>query len=330
MKRGKSLRLVLLAYPGMNLIDLSGPLQAFVTAGRCAASTGLSEPRPLYEVRVLSAQGGPLTTGAGLAVMTEPLDAVDGLSIDTVIAPGGSVGDVFEVDPVLVKWVSTNAARVRRVCSVCTGAFLLAATGLLDGKRVTTHWDWALRLQQQYPKIEVDPEPIFIQQGDIWTSAGVTAGIDLALALIEQDYGHKVAIATARQLVMFIKRPGGQSQFSVPLVSQSAENARFAELHAWIAGNLQHDLRVENLASRVNMSPRTFARTYVAEQGRTPAKTVEAMRLEAACRALEETDLPLKSIATDTGHGEEQNLRRVFQRQLGVSPAQYRSRFSAH
>lgn len=330
MKQGKSLQLVLLAYPGMNLIDLSGPLQAFVTAGRCAASAGLSEPRPLYQVRVLSVRGGSLTTGAGLAVMTEPLAAVEGLAIDTLIAPGGSVGEVFDADPALVQWIGVNAARARRVCSVCTGAFLLAAAGLLDGKRVTTHWDWALRLQQQYPAIQVDPEPIFIRQGDIWTSAGVTAGIDLALALIEQDYGHKVAIATARQLVMFIKRPGGQSQFSVPLVSQSSENARFAELHAWIASNLKHDLRVENLASRVNMSPRTFARTYVAEQGRTPAKTVEAMRLEAACRALEETDLPLKSIATETGHGEEQNLRRVFQRQLGVSPAQYRSRFSAH
>nr|WP_029363307.1 GlxA family transcriptional regulator [Herbaspirillum lusitanum] len=330
MKPRSPLRIALLAYPGMNLIDLSGPLQTFVSAGRVAASAGVSDPRPLYEVRVLSSHGGALMTGAGLSVETEALDALDQLDIDTIIAPGGSVGERFETDPALVAWIRQHAGRARRVCSVCTGAFLLAATGLLDGKRVTTHWDWALRLQQQFPAIEVDPEPIFIRQGDIWTSAGVTAGIDLALALVEQDYGHKVAIATARQLVMFIKRPGGQSQFSVPLVSQSSENARFAELHAWIASNLKHDLRVENLASRVNMSPRTFARTYVAEQGRTPAKTVEAMRLEAACRALEETDLPLKSIATETGHGEEQNLRRVFQRQLGVSPAQYRSRFSAH
>nr|WP_050478768.1 DJ-1/PfpI family protein [Herbaspirillum rhizosphaerae] len=330
MKHGKTLRIVLLAYPGMNLIDLSGPLQTFVTASRTALSAGIMEPRPLYEVHVLSSQGGPLLTGAGLTVMTEPLQAFEGQSMDTLIAPGGSIGDTFQADPALVAWIARHAGKARRVCSVCTGAFLLAAAGLLKGKRVTTHWDWALRLQQQYPEITVDPEPIFIRAGDVWTSAGVTAGIDLSLALVEEDYGHKVAIATARQLVMFIKRPGGQSQFSVPLVSQSSENARFAELHAWIASNLKNDLRVENLASRVNMSPRTFARTYVAEQGRTPAKTVEAMRLEAACRALEETDLPLKSIATETGHGEEQNLRRVFQRQLGVSPAQYRSRFSAH
>ena len=324
------LHIVLLAYPGMNLIDLSGPLQVFATACRVAAAVGLEQPQPLYEIAVFSSAGGPLLTSAGLSVMTAPLSALEDLPIDTLIAPGGSVGEVFEADPQLVAAIVRHAGRARRVCSVCTGVFLLAGAGLLNGRRVTTHWDWALRLQQQYPAIEVDPEPIFIQSDNIWTSAGVTAGIDLALALVEQDYGHKLAIAVARQMVMFIKRPGGQSQFSVPLVSQSSENARFAELHAWIAANLKHDLRVENLASRVNMSARTFARTYVAEQGRTPAKTVEAMRLEAACRALEESDLPLKRIADETGHGEEQNLRRVFQRQLGISPVQYRSRFSAH
>ncbi|MBB3212155.1 transcriptional regulator GlxA family with amidase domain [Herbaspirillum sp. Sphag1AN] len=325
---GKPLQIALLAYPGMNLIDLSGPVQAFATACRVAAPVLPAHPR--YQVRVFSSVGGPLLTGAGLTVMTEPLSALETQQIDTLIAPGGSVDDTFQTDPQLVHAIQRHAGRARRVCSVCTGAFLLAAAGLLDGKRVTTHWDWAVRLQQQHPQIEVDPEPIFIRAGNIWTSAGVTAGIDLTLALIEQDYGHAVAIAVARQMVMFIKRPGGQSQFSVLLVSQSSEQARFDELHAWIAANLQQDLRVEALASRVNMTARTFARTYVAELGRTPAKTVEAMRLEAACRALEETDLPIKRIADDTGHGEEQNLRRVFQRQLGISPAQYRSRFSAH
>jgi len=328
--RPKPLHIALLAYPGMNLLDLTGPLQAFATACRVAATVGLESSPPLYEIAVFSAAGGALLTAAGLAVMTTPLTALADFPVDTLIAPGGSIGEVFEADPQLVAAIVCHAGRARRVCSVCTGAFLLAGAGLLNGRRVTTHWDWALRLQQQYPAVEVDPEPIFIQAGNIWTSAGVTAGIDLALALIEQDYGHKLAIAVARQMVMFIKRPGGQSQFSVPLVSQSSENARFAELHAWIAANLKQDLRVENLASRVNMSARTFARTYVAEQGRTPAKTVEAMRLEAACRALEETALPLKRIADETGHGEEQNLRRVFQRQLGISPVQYRSRFSAH
>lgn len=325
-----TLRIVLLAYPGMNLIDLTGPLQAFATA--CRVGQGKSGTPPPYRIEVASAQGGLLQTGAGLSVMTVALASLvitPDDPIDTVIVPGGSISERFDPDATLVQWIVAHAGQARRICSVCTGAFLLAEAGLLDGLRVTTHWDWALRLQQQYPAIVVDPEPIFIRAGDIWTSAGVTAGIDLALALIEADCGHPLAIGVARQMVMFIKRPGGQSQFSVPLVSQSSESARFAELHAWIAANLRHDLRVENLAGRVNMSPRTFARTYVSEQGRTPGKMVEAMRLEAACRALEETDLPLKSIASDTGHGEEQNLRRVFLRQLGVSPAQYRSRFSS-
>jgi transcriptional regulator GlxA family with amidase domain len=330
MSNGKPLRIVLLAYPGMNLIDLSGPLQAFATACRQAPASAATMASLRYETLVVSAHGGPILTGAGLEVMTLPLAVLDGGVIDTLIVPGGSVGGVFHCEPLLVHWLERHARQLRRLCSVCTGAFLLAEAGLLDGLRVTTHWDWALRLQQQYPAIQVDPEPIFIHAGAVWTSAGVTAGIDLALALIEKDYGHTVAVAVARQMVMFIKRPGSQAQFSVPLISQASESARFAGLHAWIAANLSEDLRVENLASQVSMSPRTFARSYVAEQGRTPAKMVEAMRLEAACRALEETDLPLKRIATDTGHGEEQNLRRVFLRQFGVSPVQYRGRFSAH
>ncbi|MCA1323695.1 GlxA family transcriptional regulator [Herbaspirillum sp. alder98] len=320
-------RVVLLAYDGMNLLDLSGPLQVFATANRLHAKGDL------YRLQVVSARGGVIHTNAGLPVATEALAQLDlreASGIHTLISPGGSTGDSFVIDAALVQWIRDHAALIQRVCSVCTGAFHLADAGLLDGLRVTTHWDWASRLQQQYPALQVDAEPIFIRQGRVWTSAGVTAGIDLALALVEQDFGHPKAIATARQLVMFIKRPGGQSQFSAPLASQTAGAGRFAELHAWIAANLGQDLRVDNLARHVHMSPRTFARAYVAELGRTPARTVELMRLEAARRALEETALPLKRIATEAGYGEEQNLRRVFQRQLGVSPAQYRERFSAH
>ena len=195
---------------------------------------------------------------------------------------------------------------------------------------VATHWDWVARLRGLYPAIQIDSDNIFIQDGSSWTSAGVTAGIDLTLALIEEDFGHQVAIETARQLVMFIKRSGGQSQFSVPLAAQAHDSGKFADLHAWIAAHLNDDLSVERLAEQAGMAPRTFARTYAGKLGRTPAKTVEAMRLEAACRALEETDLPLKSIAVSAGYIEEQNLRRVFQRQLGVSPTEYRNRFSAH
>ncbi|MES2264410.1 MAG: GlxA family transcriptional regulator [Pseudomonadota bacterium] len=322
----KPIRVVLLAYEHMNLLDLSGPLQALFTAGRRLG--GAAPAR--YETIVASVDGGLVASSAGLAVMTVPLSALDGVAIDTVIAAGGCAGAEYDAPPRLAAWIAQRAPQLRRVCSVCTGAFLLAAAGQLDGKRATTHWDWAERLRRRHPAIEIDADKIFIRDGAVWTSAGVSAGIDLALALIEDDYGHQVAIDTARQMVMFIKRSGGQSQFSVPLAAQARDDGRFAGLHAWIAAHLHENLGVDRLAQQAGMAPRTFARSYVASLGRTPAKTVEAMRLEAACRALEETDLPLKSIALRSGYGEEQNLRRVFQRQLGVSPGQYRSRFSMH
>jgi len=317
-------RVVLLAYDDMNLLDLSGPLQALATASRRHPDA------PLYETIVASADGGLVTTSAGLPVMTTPVSALDGVAIDTLIAPGGCKGQEYHAPPALVNWVAQQAPLVRRLCSVCTGAFLLAAAGQLDGKRAATHWEWAKRLQALHPGIDIDADRIFVRDGSVWTSAGVSAGIDLTLALIEEDYGHLVAIETARQLVMFIKRSGGQSQFSVPLTAQSSEAGRFAGLHAWVAANLHENLTVERLAEQSGMTPRTFARTYASQMGRTPARMVEAMRLEAACRALEETGLPLKTIAVKIGYVEEQNLRRVFQRQLGVSPGQYRSRFSGH
>lgn len=326
MTTKKSYRVVLLAYEGMNLIDLSGPLQALATASRLNRDAGSGT----YETIVASANGGPVVTGPGLPVITVALASLDGLAIDTLIVPGGTRDDTFVPEAALVDWIVLAAPEVRRVCSVCTGAFLLAAAGLLGGRRVTTHWDWAVKLQTRYPALVVDPDPIFIKDGRLWTSAGVSAGIDLTLALIEEDFGHQLAIQTARQLVMFVKRPGGQSQFSVPLIAQTAKGGHFADLHAWIAAHLQDDLRVERLAEQAGMSPRTFARIYSAQLGRTPARTVEAIRLEVACRILESTRLPLKSIATEVGYGEEQNLRRVFQRQLGINPAEYRARFAAH
>lgn len=317
----KPCRVVLLAYDDMNLLDLSGPLQTLATANRMAGKL-------CYETIVASARGGSIVTGAGLPVTTVALDSLDGVAIDTLIACGGCKGEVYWAEPALAAWIAQRAGDVRRLCSVCTGAFLLAAAGQLHGRRVATHWQWAERLQQLHPSLQVDADPLFIQDGAVWTSAGVTAGIDLTLALIEADFGHQLAIETARQLVMFIKRSGGQSQFSVPLAAQTQDSGTFADLHAWIAAHLDADLSVERLAEQARMSPRTFARTYGANVGRTPAKTVEAMRLEAACRALETTDMPLKSIAALVGYGDEQNLRRVFLRQLGVSPTQYRGRFS--
>lgn len=321
----KPLSVVLLAYDEMNLLDLAGPLQALTTANR---STPKGEP-PRYRVTIASAFGGAVVTGSGLPVITEAVSTLNQHSIDTLIVPGGCAGEDYAVSTELRDWIAAVAPSVRRVCSVCTGAFLLAAAGQLDGKRVATHWAWLEKLKRRHPGIELEPDSIFVRDGSIWTSAGVSAGIDLTLALIEQDYGHRVAIDAARQMVVFMKRAGGQSQFSVPLAAQSQDDD-FAELHAWMAANLGGDLTVERLAEQAKMSPRTFARTYVAKVGRTPAKTVELMRLEAACRALEETHLPLKSIALMAGYGDEQRLRRAFQRQLGTNPATHRERFATH
>jgi transcriptional regulator GlxA family with amidase domain len=322
----KTLRVVLLAYDDMNLLDLCGPLQALATASKRNPGNGPA----LYETIVASADGGLITTSAGLPVATVSIVTLDGVAIDTLIAPGGCKGQQFNASPALVNWIALRAPQVRRLCSVCTGAFLLAAAGQLEGRRAATHWEWVERLREAHPRIDVDADKIFVKDGSIWTSAGVSAGIDLTLALIEEDYGHHVAIETARQLVVFMKRTGGQSQFSVPLAAQSHEGGRFDGLHAWVAAHLRETLTVDRLAEQAGMSARTFARIYAAQLGRTPAKMVEAMRLEAACRALEKTALPLKTIAANTGYVEEQNLRRVFQRQLGVSPGQYRDRFSSH
>jgi transcriptional regulator GlxA family with amidase domain len=319
----------MLSYHGANLLDITGPVQAFETANRQALASGEWTAAP-YETVVASEAGGPVSTGAGVTIATVPLAALDGHAIDTLIAPGGSTdGQPPVTERALTDWIATRAGQARRVCSVCTGAFLLAEAGLLHGLRVTTHWRWAQRLQAMHPDLRVDAEPIFIRQDNIWTSAGVTAGIDLALALAEADLGHRIALAAARDMVMFIKRPGGQSQFSVPLLAQQGSGqAQFAELHAWMAAHLHEDLRVERLAEQVGMTPRTFARAYAAAAGRTPAKTVECMRFEAACRALEASPAPLKRIAADTGHGTEQNLRRLFLRRLRVTPQQYRARFA--
>lgn len=314
---------VMLAFANGNLIDIAGPLQAFDTARRLHGDGG-DVP---YRLVTASEHGGPVVTAPGVSIATEALASLDADAIDTLIVPGGLPYDgVFGLD-LLVAWLAENGPKVRRLCSVCTGAFLLGDAGLLDGKRATTHWSRCAELHQRHQAIRIEPDRIFVNDGKVWTSGGVTAGIDLALALIEADLGHQTAIATARQLVMFVKRPGGQSQFSAPLSLQSSAAGGFSALHGWMAEHLHEDLRVETLARQAGQSPRNFARLYAAEVGRTPAKAVELMRLEAACRALEETPLPFKAIAANVGLGSEQNLRRVMQRQFGIGPSDYRDRF---
>ncbi|WP_150696090.1 GlxA family transcriptional regulator [Pandoraea terrae] len=306
------------------LLDLAGPLDAFQAVCRQMAPLGIVP----YRTVVVSQFGGGVMTSSGLAIHTEPVAVLDAVDVDTLIVVGGTAQVQPFVPAGLDDWLRGYAPRARRICSVCIGAFVLGAAGLLDGRRATTHWLDVGRLQACYPAARVEADPIYVRADPVWTSAGITAGIDLALALIEDDLGADVALQAARRLVVFLKRAGGQSQFSPPLMRQMATEAPFAELHAWMFEHLSDDLTIERLAAQANMSPRTFSRTYLARTGTTPAKAVASMRLEAARQALLESDAPLKRIAFACGFGDEQNLRRTFLRQLGVGPQDYRARFS--
>ncbi|HKU00782.1 MAG TPA: helix-turn-helix domain-containing protein [Paraburkholderia sp.] len=330
--------------PDLVLLDACGPVEAFwraelaMRAGRAAATPLSAGPADsadpcAYRVTLASVAGGVLPTFAGMPVVTERLEALDIAAIDTLIVPGVPIDDSTALQPELVAWIAAAAPHARRVASVCTGAFYLAEAGLLDGRRATTHWRNAAQLARRFPRVSVDPEPIFVRDERdgrvVWTSAGLTAGIDLALALIEEDCGHTIAMHAARRLVVYMKRPGGQAQFSEALEAQSAAGGTFDTLHGWMAANLHTELSVERLAEEARMSPRTFARRYVEAVGRTPARTVAAMRVEAAAHALAQSRLPVKRIAADCGFGTEQNLRRAFERRYGVLPLDYRARFAA-
>jgi len=231
-------------------------------------------------------------------------------------------------DASLVEWLKLRAGAARRTASVCTGAFLLAATGVLDHRRAVTHWEYCDELSRRHPAVTVEPDPIFVHDGPVWSSAGVTAGIDLSLALVEEDLGRALALSVARHLVMFLKRPGGQAQFSAALSLQSADE-HFAELHGWLAEHLAEDLTLPRLAAQAGMSERTFLRRYRAATGLTPSRAVERLRVEAARQLLADTRMPAKRIAARCGFGSEETMRRGFVRLQGVSPQDYRQRFGA-
>ena len=313
-----------LAFANVQVLDVTGPLQVFASANDLARQQGLPLP---YAVNVVAAQAEPVMTSAGLALVAEPLPGAETPCDTLVIAGGWGVYGAAE-DPYLVEWVRDKARHSRRVTSVCTGAFLLAASGLLDGCRVATHWTRCEELARKYPSLQVEANPIFIQQGSVWTSAGVTAGIDLCLALVEEDLGRAVALEVARHLVVFLKRPGGQSQFSVTLSLQKG-GSRFSELHAWIAEHLHLDLNIPTLAAACGMSERSFVRHYRAETGQTPARAVELIRVETARRQLADSAVAIKRIAAQCGFGSEETMRRSFIRALSITPQLYRERFSA-
>lgn len=317
----RPLRIEVLAFPDVQLLDVAGPLQVFATANELAE--GVLERRP-YEQRVVAAQQH-IKTSSGLGLSAFPLSSPD-VPIDTLVIAGGYGVHAALADQAVVGWVRTRAKRARRVASVCTGAFLLGEAGLLDGKRVVTHWTRCAELTRCYPSAHVETDPIFIADGSVWTSAGITAGIDLCLALVERDQGSELALAVARHLVVFLKRPGGQAQFSTALELQTAD-AQFADLHAWMRDYLDRDLSVPVLASKAGMSERSFSRRYLEATGMTPARAVERLRVEAARDLLARTQLPAKRIAMRCGFGSDETLRRSFARLLATTPQEYRMRF---
>jgi transcriptional regulator GlxA family with amidase domain len=313
-------RIVILAFPGVQPLDVAGPAEVFSGAAELS--------RGAYTVEVVGPRPGPIPTRAsGYALVPSSTTADCRGAIDTLIVAGGfGVHDAAQDDS-LVDWVRAAGRRSRRVASVCTGAFLLAAAGLLEGRRATTHWASCDELARRHPTVEVDSKPIFVRHGDVWTSAGVTAGVDLALALVEDDLGPEVPRDVARWLVVFLQRPGGQAQFSSYLSSTPAARTPLRALQAWISDNLDQDLRVEVLAARAAMSPRNFARAFRRETGITPAAYVEALRVEAARQRLERFSEPLELVAGRAGFGTPETMRRAFARRVGVAPADYRARF---
>lgn len=318
--------ILFVAFPGMCMLDMTGPLTVFWAAQRYRAERGL----PIYRRHMVSLQGGLLPTVEGVSLLTAALAEFAGLDVDTIVLPGSpDMHRILAESAELVAWLRDAAGPARRVASVCSGAFLLAEAGLLDGKRAATHWAMCDALQARFPAVAVDRDAIFVEHDGIWTSAGVTAGIDLALALVEHDGGRDIAMQVARELVVFLKRPGGQSQFSELLQSQARDGLGFESLHLWIANHLgETDLSVQVLADRMNMSSRNFSRAYKQATGRSPAKAVEIFRLEAARRLLEQSQRNAEQIAVECGFGDEERMRVTFQRHLAVSPSDYRKRFS--
>jgi transcriptional regulator GlxA family with amidase domain len=319
-------RMVMVAFPGAQIVDVIGPLEVFANANRRLEADG-DRRAPRYSVEIVAREAGPLATMSGLEVVAKrALRDVRG-PIDTLLVAGGEGTVKALADRALIDFLRRTAPRARRVASICSGTFLLAEAGLLDGRSATTHWAHCAELAQRYPRIRVETDPIFVRHGKLWSSAGVCAGMDLALAMAEEDHGRELALTVAQWMVIFLKRPGGQSQFSVGLAAQATEHEKIRELQVWALAHIAADLGVAALAKRVAMSPRNFARVFAREVGETPARWVERARVEAARRLLEESEDGVERVAERCGFGTAETLRRAFLRQLRVSPAAYRARF---
>jgi transcriptional regulator GlxA family with amidase domain len=330
----------MLAYPDAQILDVTGPLEVFAIATRflTARQVSRSEPKaseghqvgrdPGYRVELVAPSAGPVRMSSGLELVA-PRAARDVRGpVDTLFVAGGEGVRGAAGDAETIAWIRRMDARARRVASVCSGAFLLARAGLLDGRRATTHWRSCAALARGFPRVRVEPDRIYVRDGRIATSAGVTAGMDLALALLEDDLGGELARDVARTLVLFLRRPGGQSQFSVALDAPLANRPTLRELQTWIHEHPEADLGVEALAKRMAMSPRNFARIFTRELAATPARYVERARVEAARRWLEDSAAGLDEVAAACGFGSAETLRRAFQRLLRVSPSAYRDGFA--
>jgi transcriptional regulator GlxA family with amidase domain len=308
-------KVVISGPPPVQVLDVIGPLEVFSNV-------------PDYQVEVVSSDGSDqLTTNRGIKLAEAvPRDSVSG-PIDTLVIAGGPGSESGDYDPDYVRWIVEASGRSRRVASICTGAFLLAAAGLLDHKRAVTHWSFCDRLAREFPKVNVLPDPIFLRDGSIYTSAGITAGIDLSLALVEEDHGHQTALTVARQLVMFLVRPGGQAQYSHMLSRQATTSEPLRELQVYMLENLKADLSVEALAERIGMSPRHFSRVCLREMRMNPGQFVDRLRVEAAQQMIDSSSMGLKEIADACGFGSADSMRRTFQRVIGITAGEYTERF---
>jgi len=315
------MHIALLVFPGVQLLDVAGPMDVFHEAARQSGKPGT------YQFDLVALEEGPVRADNGM--LFQPTATIDTLdhAVDTLLVTGSHEVQAVAGNPRLAEWLQRQAAVVRRLGSVCSGAWLLAHAGLLDGRRVTTHWNISASLARRFEQVQVEHDQIYLRDGNLYTSAGVTAGMDLALALVEEDLGRNVALAVARELVMFIKRPGGQAQFSAHLAAQSAQRNPIRQVQEWVLENLEEDLTVDQLAAQAGMSVRNFSRAFKSDTGETPADFVEAARLDAARRMLEETASPLKRVAARSGFHDQNGLRRAFVRRLGVTPGDYRLRF---
>ena len=323
---GRVRRIGFLVYDDIEALDICGPLGAFAYADYYLRDAGRTK-EPSYEILVIAASPGLVRTQSGLQIAATHGFGQTGPPLDTLIVVGGLGAEAAASDPDLIAWLRATAPHVRRLASVCTGAFLLAAAGLLNDRRVTTHWMFCDRLAELHPSLSIARDLIFVRDGHVYTSGGITSGIDLALALIEEDVGRDIAMSVARIMVVFLRRPGGQTQFSPFLYAQTNARRDIRELQGWILANPAERLDVASLAERVSMSPRNFARSFRAETRMTPGKFVELARIAAARCSLEQTDQAAEAIAGACGFGTEERMRRAFQRHLQVGPRDYRKRF---